>query len=87
MGASNSKLNIAMLQIKCRGFFPKGGGQLNLSIQSLSKGKCLAPIRLLERREIQEVAALAFTAGGLKPSISDRMASSAGVVLKKVCGC
>lgn len=60
-----------------RGFFPKGQGQVALTVQRLPAGACLPAIDLTERGEITGIAIRAFTAGKLAPAIGERLAAAA----------
>lgn len=71
------------MQLECRGFFPKGGGALELRVQPLLQGSSLQAIQMTQRGALKSITITAFTAGNLKPSIAERMAKAAHAVLEK----
>ena len=75
-----------------RGFFPKGQGQVVLTVQRLPAGGCLPAIDLTERGEITGIGIRAFTAGKLLPAIGERLAAAAlkgkkGMGAQSACAC
>lgn len=73
-----SRLGVqAEMELLRRGFFPRGQGQVILSVQRLPPGACLPAIDLTERGEITGIVIQAFTAGRLVPTIGDRLAAAA----------
>eukprot|EP00128_Syssomonas_multiformis_P006963 Colp12_sorted_trinity150504_noHs@12049 len=72
------------LRISKRGYYPKGGGEVVLS--KVNPVYELKPINLLERGDVIRIEGRAFTAGGVKQSVSSQMAAAAKKVLKKQYG-
>jgi RNA 3'-terminal phosphate cyclase (ATP) len=73
-----SRLGVqADMELVRRGFFPKGQGQVVLTVQRLPAGACLPAIDLTDRGEITSIAIRAFTAGKLVPAIGERLAAAA----------
>ncbi len=65
------------LDIKKRGYFPKGGGEVCFSIEPLSgPGQKLRNITLLERGKVKWIAGIAHT-GGLPHAIGQGMIAAA----------
>ncbi len=67
----------ASMQLIRRGFFPRGQGQVQLTVERLAPGACLPAIDLTERGEIMSIAIRAFTAGRVVPSVGERLADAA----------
>ena len=60
---------------------------MSMSLAAIPSGRCLKAIRLIERGSVKSVSIEAFSAGNLKPSIGDRIATAAQSVLAKVQHC
>ncbi|KAK9811681.1 hypothetical protein WJX72_008299 [[Myrmecia] bisecta] len=75
----------AELDLRRRGFFPKGGGRLSLAVHSLPQGCCLPPINLTERGEITKFSITSFCAGTIPKKAAQRMADTAWQDLKGAC--
>ncbi|PRW59938.1 RNA 3 -terminal phosphate cyclase [Chlorella sorokiniana] len=67
----------ATMQLVRRGFFPRGQGQVQLTVERLPPGACLPAINLTERGEIVSLAIRAFTAGRVVPSVGERLVDAA----------
>lgn len=72
------------LQLHCRGFFPRGGGRVELGVHALATGRCLPAVQLTERGKVLRVTIRAFAAGAVKIATAERMARAAQIILKKV---
>lgn len=70
------------LQILKRGYFPKGGGEVKVSVQPFSGNEKLRSINLLERGRIQYIAGIAHYAG-LPSPVGNGMVSGAMRRLEK----
>lgn len=53
----------AELKLVRRGFYPRGGGHLELQGSCLAPGSCLPAVELVQRGSITSVTISAFTAG------------------------
>ncbi|KAK6179432.1 hypothetical protein SNE40_011793 [Patella caerulea] len=67
-------------QIKRRGFFPKGGGEVRVDIQAV---KCLNSIKLLERGDIKLITIHSYVAGNLPLKVAQIMADHAEKKIKE----
>jgi RNA 3'-terminal phosphate cyclase (ATP) len=67
----------AELELVRRGFFPKGQGQVVLTVQPLQPGAHLPAIDMTERGAITSIAIRAFTAGKIAPAVGQRLAAAA----------
>lgn len=67
----------ASMQLVRRGFFPRGQGQVQLTVERLAPGACLPAIDITDRGEIVSIAIRAFTAGRVVPSVGERLADAA----------
>ncbi|XP_066144702.1 RNA 3'-terminal phosphate cyclase-like [Euwallacea fornicatus] len=65
-----------------RGYFPKGGGEVAITIQPVKE---LKGIHLINPGKVTSISGWSFVAGALPPHISNRMADSARRMLLKVC--
>lgn len=75
----------ADLQIKRRGYYPKGGGQVEIDIQSLKAGK---PIELVDPGKLLKITGLSCaskTLGARK--VAERQIQAARVILAKELAC
>ena len=52
------------VDLQRRGFFPRGGGMLQLSAQPLQPGATLPPLTLTQRGDVTRIMGVAFSAGG-----------------------
>ncbi|KAI3436287.1 hypothetical protein D9Q98_002340 [Chlorella vulgaris] len=67
----------AELELVRRGFFPKGQGQVVLTVQPLQPGAHLPAIDMTERGAITSIAIRAFSAGKIAPAVAQRLAAAA----------
>jgi RNA 3'-terminal phosphate cyclase (ATP) len=67
----------AAATLRRRGFYPKGGGAVELAVRALAPGAALPPLRLAERGELVSVRVRAFTAGRVGRAVGERMAAAA----------
>lgn len=67
----------AHVELVRRGFFPRGQGQVRLTVARLPPGGCLPALDLTERGEISGIAIRAFTAGRVVPAVGERLAAAA----------
>ena len=67
----------AAMRLLRRGFFPRGQGQVQLTVQRLAPGACLPAIDITERGEVTCIAIRAFTAGRVVPTVGERLAAAA----------
>ncbi|GAB4823380.1 hypothetical protein N2152v2_010426 [Parachlorella kessleri] len=74
------------LQLERRGFFPKGGGVVHLSVPALPGGATLPPIDLTERGEVTRISIHAFSAGCVLPTVAERLAAAAEKEVKSHLG-
>jgi RNA 3'-terminal phosphate cyclase (ATP) len=81
---SNSYVRAKVLQ---RGFFPKGGGHVQVILNPLvvcpSMMKSLQPINLMERGDVRTIYIRAYHAGNLPRHIAQAMAKQAKTFLQK----
>ena len=70
-----------LVEISRRGFYPKGGGCINVLIPPLPRQK-LRPIRLTNRGQIAKLRVSAFSAGNCPLWVANQMASAAMEELK-----
>ena len=74
------------IEVVKRGFYPKGQGIVKLVVKALSPVGChsasVPPIRLTDRGKLDEIKVFVFTAGRVKDSVGERMASAAEATLK-----
>jgi RNA 3'-terminal phosphate cyclase len=70
------------LNVLKRGFYPKGGGVVQLTVPALTPGTPLPAWQLTERGHLVRITGLAVTAGKLRPDIAQRMATAAKQHLK-----
>lgn len=61
--SSSSPLPSVELEIKKRGYYPKGGGEVNVRVQPLAPGQKLRAVNLLERGRLVAIRGLAHYAG------------------------
>lgn len=73
------------MQLVCRGFYPRGGGHLELQVHSLPASGTIPPALLTQRGPVVAVTVRAFAAGRINNSVAHRMASAASLLLQKVC--
>lgn len=66
-----------------RGFYPKGGGHVEVVVQPPRTPWTLSPIRLMERGDITQLRIRAFTAGNLHSSVAKKLAAIAKAQLKE----
>jgi RNA 3'-terminal phosphate cyclase (ATP) len=67
-------------QVVTRGYFPKGGGNVNVQVQGLERP--LRPIQLVERGQLQSIHLCVFHAGKLPRHLADTMANAATVIIQ-----
>jgi RNA 3'-terminal phosphate cyclase (ATP) len=60
-----------------RGYYPRGGGEVQVSISSLAPNQCLNPIELTSRGFIEEISIRSFHAGKLPRHLAVQMANAA----------
>lgn len=65
-----------------RGYFPKGGGEVIVKVQPVSR---LNGVKLTEQGNVTSINGWSYVAGTLPVHLSDRMADGAKKVLQKVC--
>lgn len=68
---------------KMRGFFPQGGGVVDVEVNALPQGTCLQPVRLTERGAVTTVSIEAIACGKLGREAAERMAVVAQRVLRQ----
>jgi RNA 3'-terminal phosphate cyclase (ATP) len=64
------------LDLVRRGFFPKGGGELQLTVPPLPPGTALPAWQLSERGTLVKIRGWAVTAGKVQPDVGRRMAAA-----------
>lgn len=69
------------LDIKKRGFFPYGGGELCVRIPALARGQSLPSVTLTERGHLTEVNGLVYVSGSLPRRIATELRQAALSVL------
>lgn len=69
------------LDIKKRGFFPYGGGELHVRVPAIAKGHSLPPVTLTKRGRITEVNGLVYVSGSLPRRIATELRQAALSVL------
>jgi len=67
-----------------RGFYPKGGGEVQLLVPALSQNTPLPAWDITQRGYLIRITGYAVTAGKLRPDIGQRMANSASHSLRAV---
>lgn len=70
-------------QVPKRGFYPKGNGQVRLTVPCLKPGHKLPAFDLRERGDILGVRMSAFRTGRVPEDAADRMASAAASTLRE----
>lgn len=60
-----------------RGFFPRGGGQIEMKIPAITHGNCIPAIQLMEFGRISRVNISSFTAGRVHQTVGERMVAAA----------
>lgn len=60
----------AQLKLIKRGFYPRGGGRMELQGSCLAPGSCLPALELVQRGSITSVTILAFSAGQFPPNFT-----------------
>jgi RNA 3'-terminal phosphate cyclase (ATP) len=76
----------AIMHLRRRGFFPKGGGIVDVEVKALDPGDTLPPVRLTERGDVIKVFISAFTAGRVSEAVGKRMAEAAATALRAQLG-
>ena len=66
--------------VKKRGYFPRGGGEVTLTIQPWSK--LLVPLKLTDRGDVSEIRIRSFVAGKVPTHVAEDMAKAATSVLR-----
>ena len=67
----------AHMQLVRRGFFPRGQGQVRLTVAALPPGGRLPALDLTQRGDVARIDVRAFTAGRVVPSVGERLAAAA----------
>lgn len=67
--------------LKRRGYFPKGGGQILVNVEPVTE---LKPVTLLERGSVSNLYGWSFVAGTLPIKLAHQMADSAISILRSV---
>ncbi|KAF9452817.1 RTC domain-containing 1 [Macrolepiota fuliginosa MF-IS2] len=70
------------LKIKKRGYFPKGGGEINVRVRPLRPGQKLRAVNLVERGRLVKIGGLAHCAG-LPKSVGNGMCEGAVECVKE----
>jgi RNA 3'-terminal phosphate cyclase (ATP) len=70
------------MDLRRRGFYPKGGGVVTLEAVSLPPGALLPPVVLTERGAVTAIRIHAFTAGRVGEGVGRRMAAAAEAALR-----
>jgi RNA 3'-terminal phosphate cyclase (ATP) len=70
-------------QVKRLGFYPKGGGHVQLNVSPLPDKTPLVPISLVEQGDIVSVKVTSFTAGNVPAHVAKRAIASACKVIRK----
>ncbi|KAG0331885.1 hypothetical protein BG000_010517 [Podila horticola] len=71
------------IQIDRRGFMAKGGGQVTMTVNSLSPEEHLLPATLLERGKVTKIRGSIYTAGTLDHSVAIRLKKYVIACLRK----
>lgn len=72
------------LQVWKRGFYPKGGGQVQLRVRSWQGQPAWQGVQLLEQPPLWQVHIRTFTAGKVAEKVGSRMADAAQQVIEQV---
>ncbi|KAL7563398.1 hypothetical protein ACA910_016497 [Epithemia clementina (nom. ined.)] len=63
--------------VECRGYFPRGGGKVHVSVKPLAPTQSFQPIRMSERGDVQSIHIRSFHAGKLPRHLAQDMARAA----------
>lgn len=70
------------LDVTRRGFFPKGGGEIVLSVPATPPGYTLTPIRMLKRGPIVAIHIWTYYSGKMPAHVSERLCTAARTTLQ-----
>ncbi|KAK9804948.1 hypothetical protein WJX73_002284 [Symbiochloris irregularis] len=76
----------AELQLFKRGFYPRGGGSMQLTVNSLASSSSLPGINLVQQPPLTDITIRAFTAGTIPEKVGQRMIDSARQTLLRLVG-
>jgi RNA 3'-terminal phosphate cyclase (ATP) len=65
-----------------RGFFPRGGGEVHVTVRPLQPGKSLESFDIMDPRRVVRVRISAFVAGNLRVGIAKRLVAAARAELQ-----
>ncbi|XP_071443635.1 RNA 3'-terminal phosphate cyclase [Hetaerina americana] len=71
------------VQVKMRGYFPRGGGEVIVQVNPLARGESLQPVQMLTRGPVSRIWGAAFVAGALPIKVAQVMAGVAGKIIHK----
>lgn len=78
-GISRDALN---LDIKKRGYYPRGGGKLDVTVSALTEGQTIPAVNLTERGSIISIQGYSYVSGSLPPHLVEEIRSSAYAALE-----
>ncbi|XP_046395374.1 RNA 3'-terminal phosphate cyclase [Ischnura elegans] len=71
------------INVKMRGYFPRGGGEVTVQVNPMAPGAALKPVQMLTRGPITRVWGAAYVAGTLPIKIAQVMAGRAREVIHR----
>ncbi|KLO12026.1 RNA 3'-terminal phosphate cyclase [Schizopora paradoxa] len=65
------------LHVKRRGYFPRGGGEIQVTVPAFTKGQTIPPLNLIDRGSIARIHGFSYVSGSLLSHLAEQIRSAA----------